>query len=556
MTWSLQFTWQALAAFVTVLLAIRLLERLWPRRRESGSMGLMLALGAAMWWTSFQFLTAINTELGLKLALAQIGLPAAVLAPVGIYWFALEHTGKGRRTKRIPFRGLVATAVVLALSLAAGWPPGNPWSDAVLVQQGDLVGLVAFRGVGYWVQAGFGLAVTLAAGAILLRDAVAGSRWTKSPVIGAAILLILATEILSLMSPDRPAWRDPAPIGFLIGTMVLTWDVLRNRLLNLGPVARATIVERMRDVVLVLDQKGQIVDLNEAAAVVLGLRSYGSVPVRLGTLWATERAEGVGTHPIDLETSAGEERTFEVTFTPLPSRLGPGRTILVLRDITDRMAMQAQIKAQADELGRANADLTRQANTDALTDLANRRWFMEQLEREVERTARYAGHLSLVLLDLDLFKTVNDTFGHATGDDVLVAAADVLRKVCRESDEPGRLGGEEFAVLLPETDPSGARIFAERVRMGMERTVHTAPDGRSFQITCSVGVATMTQDRPGVRPITGDGLLQLADDAMYRAKDAGRNRVVVAEQAKRAGDGSLQADGPLDEGLTGEGSAA
>ena len=205
-----------------------------------------------------------------------------------------------------------------------------------------------------------------------------------------------------------------------------------------------------------------------------------------------------------------------MTLTPLGDHGTAVRSALLLRDITAREQMGLALE-------RANADLKLLANTDALTGLANRRRFMKALDQEVERAQRYARPLSLVLLDLDNFKKVNDTHGHAAGDDVLRAAAEVLRSVCRDLDLAARLGGEELALLLPETDAAGAGTVAERVRKRMEATSHLSAVGGTFSVTASIGVASLSMGTD-----SGEVLLQTADEALYRAKKGGRNRVVTS----------------------------
>jgi diguanylate cyclase (GGDEF)-like protein len=216
-----------------------------------------------------------------------------------------------------------------------------------------------------------------------------------------------------------------------------------------------------------------------------------------------------------LKDNQGDARTYEVTLTRLGDPDEESRAVLLLRDVTMRERMQR-------ELERAYADLERLARTDPLTGLANRRRFMEELEQEVERSERYGRPLSVVALDLDHFKSVNDSHGHAAGDDVLREAAQALQSVCRDVDLAARMGGEEFSLLLPETDIPGARIVAERVRERIAGAAHRSPAGQAFRVTASLGVATV---KPGA---SGEALLQAADEALYRAKDAGRNRVMLA----------------------------
>jgi diguanylate cyclase (GGDEF)-like protein len=162
--------------------------------------------------------------------------------------------------------------------------------------------------------------------------------------------------------------------------------------------------------------------------------------------------------------------------------------------------------------------------------LSNHRRFQEVIVQEVERAKRFGQDLGLVMLDIDHFKSVNDTYGHQQGDIVLREVARVLRDSSREIDEPARYGGEELAVALPQTDLDGAYLFAERVRTALEalRIPRLDGVGGHLRVTASFGAAAL--------PGNGEdkaSLIAAADAALYSAKRAGRNRTVRAEKQPR-----------------------
>ena len=168
--------------------------------------------------------------------------------------------------------------------------------------------------------------------------------------------------------------------------------------------------------------------------------------------------------------------------------------------------------------------LFRIATTDPLTGIYNRRHFMTLLAREQERTLRYGNTFSLLILDIDHFKRINDSFGHPVGDEAIKAMAAAAAAHLRPTDIIGRFGGEEFVVLLPQTDEAGAVVAAERIRDAVRRVDLLAGE-QSVRFTVSIGTATFA------RPIGIEQLVACADHALYAAKSAGRNRVCVGRVA-------------------------
>lgn len=193
-------------------------------------------------------------------------------------------------------------------------------------------------------------------------------------------------------------------------------------------------------------------------------------------------------------------------------------------ELVARINAALRLKSIQDGLRQANAELASLALVDSMTGLHNHRYIMEMLSQALHHAARYGEALTALMLDLDHFKQVNDTYGHHQGDLVLRELAGVLRRSVRASDDVGRYGGEEFVVVCPSTDQSAGLQLAERIRQTVQAHPFSGPEGR-LSITVSLGCATYDQ----ARDASGEALLKRADAALYRAKRDGRNCVRVSK---------------------------
>jgi diguanylate cyclase (GGDEF)-like protein len=243
----------------------------------------------------------------------------------------------------------------------------------------------------------------------------------------------------------------------------------------------------------------------ELVSDVRATHAYGVAGPELEALIALRLAHvrAGSTEPMDLRTSDG--RVIRARCALLPN----GGRMLTYGDVTD-------LVRHADELEAL-------ARIDALTGIANRRHFLEFAEIEWNRFERYQRPVSLVMIDIDNFKTINDAYGHDVGDQVLIAVARVCADIRRHADMVGRIGGEEFAVLLPETTLPQARMAAERLIRAIARQ-DIEIEGRVIHVTASAGVAEASD--AGADFAT---LMRRADQALYVAKAAGRNRVESAQ---------------------------
>jgi len=193
-------------------------------------------------------------------------------------------------------------------------------------------------------------------------------------------------------------------------------------------------------------------------------------------------------------------------------------------ELVARVKVHLKIKTLQDDLKRTNELLLELSNTDHLTGLFNRRYLMEALAKEIQRSQRKGGNLSLILLDIDHFKQVNDQYGHLQGDVVLQKVAVQLQKELRNYDIAARYGGEEFIAVLPDATLEEAVFVANRVRTAVQATRFSG-EVSELALTVSLGVAMYDK----LHGVTEDSFIKQADDALYRAKANGRNRVEFAE---------------------------
>jgi len=233
----------------------------------------------------------------------------------------------------------------------------------------------------------------------------------------------------------------------------------------------------------------------------------------------------------DLRARRADGMRFPVEVGLSPVQVG-GRwyVICAVLDLTERKRAEERIVQQAVMLEAANARLTELATTDSLTALWNRRAFLDQLDLRLEQSVRSARPLSVLILDVDHFKPYNDQYGHLAGDEILRGTARLLRERARRSDFVARIGGEEFGVILHETDRRGAMQLAESLRTAIE-----AAQWPRRRITISGGAATVEFASAVPRPLSPprSQVLSLADRALYFSKEQGRNRVTHVEDVVR-----------------------
>jgi diguanylate cyclase (GGDEF)-like protein/PAS domain S-box-containing protein len=315
------------------------------------------------------------------------------------------------------------------------------------------------------------------------------------------------------------------PDGRCLKVLSLT-DVTRLRRADQRRLFLASIVENSTDMIVGQNLDGTIVSWNRAAEKAFGYKAQEVIgrdssllvppeladePARIADRLA--RGEGVDSFDTTRVRKNGER--FPVSLTVSPVKNDAGKMVgasAIARDITERKALEEALR-QREEM------LQELASVDALTGILNRRRFLELATQAVEQAKRYDRPLALIMFDVDHFKNVNDSYGHDFGDVVLKAICRTCRTNLREVDLFGRLGGEEFAVLQPETGIEGALEAAERIRRAQAETPVPHQD-ESLTVTISLGAAVLGPSTP-----TLEALLKASDEALYAAKRGGRNRV-------------------------------
>jgi diguanylate cyclase (GGDEF)-like protein len=315
---------------------------------------------------------------------------------------------------------------------------------------------------------------------------------------------------------------DLGPLLFAVSVVLAYIAVIRYECFDLVPKARSLVFESIRDAALVTDLQHRLVDCNPAARALLPClanvregQDVTSVVCESGNLKQVFRDPN---HTQETDIRVGEEsRRFEVRVLPLRVDEQQFGWAITFADITSR--------------ARLLHELRRDAETDELTGVANRRCFVAAIEIECARCIRHGGVFSVLIVDLDHYKAINDRYGHVAGDTVLSAAADRISLCLRRIDLLSRYGGDEFAILLPETGMEGATEAAERIRRAVAKTT-VKKAGKSIFLTASIGIAA----HDPARSADWMQLLDEADKALYQAKAAGRNRVACwnkdAQQAR------------------------
>lgn len=516
-----QVTIWSIPPLLAALVSVGAYLRVRKMKRVPGMHALLALLAAVLFWSGAQFIGSIFAVASIKVLVAKLSYFGIVMTPVAWLSFAVSYT---RRQMRLPRLALNLICVIplftIALVMTNEWHQ-LIWTHVEFVTDHAVFSMVTHHGPWSYVHAIYSYGLLLVATTILAWSiAHTTGAWKPVAAVVSAPLIVVITNLFYLSAFNPAPWFDMTTLGFAAGAMILDIGVLRYGVLETIPVVRDRVVEQLRDGVIVINFNGMIVDINDSALQTLNA-SRAELSNKTITDFVTTLSLDQLTKFEDADNQGIEitlrDRSYDVSASSLDDTNPDADVVLVLRDVTDRRKTEQDLRD-------AQEELVRLAHTDYLTGLHNRRFFMQRLTEEIERVRRHGSQLSVLLFDLDYFKRVNDLCGHNAGDQILRFVADVSMDVKRITDIAARIGGEEFALLLPETDQTGAVQMAQRLRQSIAGIQHETAKEQKIQVTASIGVATvssLTQDL--------DNILNHADEALYKAKHSGRNAVCCAD---------------------------
>lgn len=514
----------ALAMVTAVLLA----ARCWSRRAESPVAPMIGVIGVsqAMWVLAELGLLLVDgrsTAMALRMG-ALLFASGGTVAFLALTYFLSDRTW-------VPSRVFVL-AVLVEPTLLTALAMTNHWHHLLVVTATRTPGSLTFTAdwgpLYWWGHVPYIQALTVFAVWRLARVWALSGRGHRGAYVWilVAILPPIITNILWSAGAYRVVNLTPLAMTF---TLAVAYQLVASRSLDHGPIAHRRVFHAVNDAVIVTDSDRRIVEANPAAVAMMR-RAAPTISGPLVGMRIGEELAAMTTGPAEsdqvLHGAWGSDIDVHVRAVRLVN--DSGRALgwtFVGRDITDPLRRQRELREANERLRdqlrtiqTLRDRLAEQAVHDPLTDLYNRRHLMDRLAADTEGGV---WAMSLAVIDLDRFKSVNDRYGHVCGDEVLVLVAGLLRSGIRSTDVLARHGGEEFVLYMPNTPAARAhdRVETLRARMAAARL---ATSGGPLTVTFSAGVATR---RPGEGY---DTLLQAADDALYAAKNAGRDQVVAA----------------------------
>ncbi len=507
------FPW-IIPSAIASLLCLFMAAMIWPRRKLPVARAFYLFLLFVFIWVFSRFIIILLDDYSSRLLVSKFQYIGIALVPLTWLTFSLTAI---KKMKFLTLRNIALLSVIPLITIVLAMSND---SHHLIWQKIEFTAFTVIAEHGAWFPVHIAYSYLL----IGIATLSAAMQYLRHPKYKQELIAIIISPLLVLLANFNNLVGlidvkdlDIVSLSFSFSILMFAWVVLRGHYLQLAPIARTILIENMQDAIVVLDIDRRVIDLNPAAIRLFGRekgKSYGELFSELikDKDIATRIVKNTQT---ELCINNLSLQALNTNISAL-SKEAEGY-LIVFRDISELKNTQEKLEKAKEELQKANDELQVMANTDHLTGLPNRRYFLQQFSLELARNERYDSALSLLILDLDHFKRINDTHGHATGDEVLRRVAAIIKDSAREYDIAGRLGGEEFGLVLPQTDLDGAKNYAERLR----KDIAASHAGNEIPVTASIG---LTEARKGM---SLEQIFEAADIALYQSKKTGRNRVSI-----------------------------
>jgi len=527
-------SWISLVGAAAMAIAAMLI---WKRRNNPGAKPLFwLMLAACLWAAGDSMENAVNL-LPAKIHWGQLQYVGTLATPVFFLFFALEYTGNKKWLTAGRKIGLFIIPIITEVLTLSNPVHGLVWPTIELSTK--YPGLAEYgHGPAFWLGTfGYSNVLLFIGTYLIVKHAVNLSKmhYQQRMVVLMAVFPPWVVSILYAIKVNPFPGLELTPLASGLTASILALALLKYQFLDVIPIARTTVLEMMQEGMLVTDQDFRLVDINPSARRYLGLPAGDMTGMALTSLLPPD-SEWI---PILIDPEDGKSKR-SILHLADGDYVDAQRTVLhnseglitgyctVLHNVTELRKQQQKIEKLNSELKQQLVDIKRlqllledQAIRDGLTGLFNRRYLDDTLDREISRARRSGDTISVLMLDIDHFKLMNDTYGHRAGDDILIHLARYVSSQIRGSDLICRYGGEEFVIILVGSTIEHAAERANDICQGV-RGRGFLIEGDLIHVTVSIGVACFPVD--GESP---DEILHTADIAMYQAKKAGRNQVAV-----------------------------
>jgi diguanylate cyclase (GGDEF)-like protein/PAS domain S-box-containing protein len=527
----------AIAQFITAIVSSVVVIALWKRRFERGGFALFFLFVALTEWAFCIGMESAAVTLPLKIAWSQWAYIGTQSSSVLIYIFALKYSKKTREISKTKIALLFMVPVIIILLAATNQYHHLVWSSYSWGEVGSN-SIIYNHGPAFWVGIIYiYILVALSTGLLILSSVKSQKVYRMQNLIFIlASITPWLTSVLYITRLNPFPGLDITSLGFFFTGILMLIGIRQANLLNYIPIAHELLFENISEGVIVFNENKKVIDMNPGAEKLMGMNfseliaNDSPAAIKCWNLYDDHFSRTENSR-FEIVSPFNNHTWLNINISPLKNKKGSFLGwVAIMEDITLRRETEKELQrinqrlaSQLDENRQLEKQLREQANRDAMTGVYNRACLKESLASEILYAEQQNQPLSIVMIDVDHFKNINDTYGHKAGDDVLIALGKLLLSQTRDGDFVSRFGGDEFVLFLPGMNCDAAFQRAESWRKTCKKL--KIPDlSESINVNISIGIAVYPDNAR-----TMDALLSEADRALYQAKQSGRDCTKVSE---------------------------